>query len=114
VRQLGATLINSGPFLWMALGAIRIENSNPPPALLATARTVEQRERDRLRQDLLRQPPDIVLVGADSFDWLGWAKQDAAISALLDGYDVAGHMGTGSDTVTILERRGLPPLAQPG
>jgi hypothetical protein len=93
------------------LGAIRIENTNPQPALMAMARTVEQRERDRLRQDLLRQPPDIVLVGADTFDWLGWAKQDAAIAALLAGYDVAGHVGTGINMVTILERHGLPPLA---
>jgi len=114
VRQLGATLVNSGPFMWMALGAIRIENTNPPPALMAMARTVEQHERDRLRQDLLRQPPDIVLVGADTFDWLGWAKQDAAIAALLAGYDVAGHAGTGINMVTVLERRGLAPLAQPG
>ncbi|MEO8882765.1 MAG: hypothetical protein ABI377_05030, partial [Devosia sp.] len=54
VRELGATLVNSGPFMWMALGAIRIENSGPSPALMAMARTVEQHERDRLRQDLLR------------------------------------------------------------
>lgn len=104
-RQIGATLINSGPFLWMALGAIRIENTSKDPGRLAEARQIEQRERDMLRNDMLRTPPDIILAGADAFDWLGWAEKDPVIARLLTGYDVIARNGGDSDLVTILKRR---------
>jgi hypothetical protein len=106
-RQIGATLINSGPFLWMALGAIRIENASTDPARIARARLVEVHERDVLRNDMLRDRPDIILSGADAFDWLGWAAADPVIAKLLTDYEVIGEVGKDSDRIAVRKRRDL-------
>ena len=106
-RQIGATLVNSAPFPWMALGAIRIENASIDPARIAKAKLIEAHDRDVLRNDMLRSPPDIILSGADAFDWLGWAAADPAIAQLLTGYEVIGQVGKDSDMVTVRKRRGL-------
>ena len=113
-RMIGARLVSSGPFPWMALGAIRLERADPPPDRLPALRAIEQRERELLLADLVRGAPDIILTGGDGFDWLGWAKADPAIAAQLAGYDVLGVVGTGSEAVTVLRRSGLQPAVQPG
>lgn len=104
-RQIGATLVNSAPFRWMALGAIRIENASTDPARIAGAKLIEAHDRDVLRDDMLRNPPDIILSGADAFDWLGWAARDPVIAKLLTGYDLIGEVGKDSDMVSVRKRR---------
>lgn len=98
-RDLGGTLINSGPCLWIALGALRRSASTSDPVIRAEMTNLENLERDLLREDLLANPPDVILIGKGNFDWVGWAKQDAEISELLDNYEVLPV--TGAETLPV-------------
>jgi hypothetical protein len=77
---------------WMAANAhrIRTELSASPDVAAAMAR-YETLDRSMLRDDILSNRPDILLVEAkptQPFDWLGWARVDPRLAAALDDYDL--------------------------
>jgi hypothetical protein len=59
------------------------------PATLARIEPYEILDRDRLRDDIRANRPDILLVEdkpSEPFDWLAWARRDREFAAVLDGY----------------------------
>ncbi len=58
-------------------------------ATLARIEPYETLDRDRLRDDIRANRPDILLVEdkkSEPFDWLAWARRDREFAAVLDGY----------------------------
>ncbi|SEP97331.1 hypothetical protein SAMN05428969_1356 [Devosia sp. YR412] len=104
-RDLRATLVNSGPCLWIGLGALRRGMSTTDPLVVEEMAELETYERGRLRDDLLANPPDIILGNADMFDWLGWASDDAAIAILLGNYELLAEIGPPDMPLKILRRK---------
>jgi hypothetical protein len=76
--------------LLMAAGVRRRRlNGDLPAAALAKIEPYEILDRDRLRDDIRANRPDILLVedkSSEPFDWLGWARSDAQFAAALDDY----------------------------
>jgi hypothetical protein len=63
--------------------------SNLDPATLARIEPYEILDRDRLRDDIRANRPDILLVedkASEPFDWLAWARRDREFAAVLDQY----------------------------
>jgi hypothetical protein len=59
------------------------------PATLARIEPYEILDRDRLRDDIRANRPDILLVEdkpSEPFDWIAWARRDPQFAAVLDGY----------------------------
>ncbi len=104
-RQLEARLVNAGPCLWVTLGARRRMATSDDADLIAQMLELERMERDRLYADLHNAPPDVILTGADQFDWLAWARQDEDFAALLDGYEVMATIGPEDAKLRILRRQ---------
>ena len=112
VRMVDGTFINSMPALLTTLSAWRITHKpGVDPALAAGAEAATAAERVRLRQDFLRQPPDIVVTSKDGFDWPAWAAEDAAFATILAGYDEIGPVLFGDYDLLLLKRRGLEVVA---
>lgn len=104
-RQLGADLVNSGPCLWITLGAVRRAIATDDDSLRQRMKALEAFERERLAADLNASPPDIILAGADRFDWIGWARQDESLAALLDEYELLKAVGSDAMPIQIWQRR---------
>lgn len=104
-RQLGADLVNSGPCLWITLGAVRRAIATDDQNLQQRMKALESFERERLAADLTANPPDIILAGADRFDWIGWARQDQSLAALLDDYELLKAVGPDAVSIQIWQRR---------
>ena len=112
VRIVDGTFINSMPALLTTLSAWRITHkAGVDPAVAAAANAAMAVERTRLREDFLRQPPDIVVTSKDGFDWPAWAAEDPAFAAALAGYDEIGPVLFGDYALLLLKRRGLEPVA---
>ncbi len=108
VRIVDGTFINSMPALLTTLSAWRITHRRgADPALAAGAEAATAAERARLREDFLRQPPDIVVTSKDGFDWPAWAAEDPAFASILAGYDEIGPVLFGDYDLLLLKRRGL-------
>ncbi|GHA32433.1 hypothetical protein GCM10007989_30630 [Devosia pacifica] len=106
-RRLDAKLSNSGPCLWVALGAVRRKLSpQASPAIVAEAEALEAIEREQLRIDLQRNQPDLILAGIDGINWLDWAREDPAIDALLEGYELKSTV-EGARPLAIWQRKSL-------
>jgi hypothetical protein len=59
------------------------------PATLARIEPYEILDRDRLRDDIGANQPDILLIEdkpSEPFEWLAWARRDPQFAAALDGY----------------------------
>lgn len=106
-RDLGGTLVNSGPCLWITLGAVRQRIATTDPAVVQEMAALETYERSRLRDDMLANPPDIILAGGDQFDWIGWASQDPEIAVMLSGYALLAQVGPETGPLQILRRKAL-------
>jgi hypothetical protein len=104
-RDLGGTLVNSGPCLWITLGAIRRQMATGDPAVKQEMAALEILERTRLKNDMLANPPDIILAGADEFDWIAWASRDPDIEALLSGYSLLAKVGPEARSLQIFQRK---------
>jgi hypothetical protein len=104
-RMVGGRLVNSGPCLWITLGAVRRALATDDVTLRAQMQDLEDYERSRLRDDLRSDPPDIILAGADGFNWLEWARQDQDLAVLLDGYEVMVTLGPEKMRLHVLQRR---------
>lgn len=103
-RDLGATLVNSGPCLWITLGAIRRRATITEPAVNERLKELEAFERSQLRADLLANPPDIILSGGDRFDWMAWARQDAQLADVLSEFTLMASVGPGPMALQIYQR----------
>ncbi|MHA6297816.1 hypothetical protein [Devosia sp. CAU 1758] len=103
-RQLDATLVNAGPCLWITLGATRRSIATDDAGVQAQMRALEAWERARLGADLSANPPDIILAGADRFDWISWARQDADLAVLLDGYELMVTLGPEATPLEVWRR----------
>jgi hypothetical protein len=69
--------------------SVRRRKPELDPATLAGIEPYEILDRDRLRDDIRANRPDILLVEdkkSEPFDWLAWARRDLAFAAVLDGY----------------------------
>jgi hypothetical protein len=67
----------------------RKQSGDIDPATLAGIEPYEMLGRDRLRDDIRANRPDILLVEdkkSEPFDWLAWARRDREFAAVLDGY----------------------------
>ncbi len=67
----------------------RKQSGDIDPATLASIEPYEILDRDRLRDDIRANRPDILLVEdkkSEPFDWLAWARRDREFAAVLDGY----------------------------
>lgn len=77
----GSQLLSAG-----ALLQLERDDLNPDDRSLATH--IVAMERDRLRNDLQRRRPDVLLIDSERFgwpyDWLAWARGDAVIARELD------------------------------
>lgn len=103
-RQLGATLVNAGPCLWVTLGAVRRTLATDDAEVHAQMAELQRRERTRLSEDLSANPPDIILAGADQYDWIAWAREDADLAALLDGYELMVTLGPDAAPLQVWQR----------
>jgi hypothetical protein len=112
VRIVDGQFINSMPALLTTLSAWRIAHRKQvDPATAAEAQAAAHTERARLRDDFVRQPPDIVVTSRDGFDWPAWASEDPAFATILAGYDEIGPVRFGDYDLLLLKRRGLEPVA---
>jgi hypothetical protein len=69
--------------------SVRRRKPDLDPATLARIEPYEILDRDRLRDDIRANRPDILLVEnkkSEPFDWLAWARRDREFAAVLDGY----------------------------
>jgi hypothetical protein len=77
------------PSLLIAASARRRKLGDLDSATLAKIEPYEILDRDRLRDDIRTNRPDILLVEnkpTEPFDWLAWARRDPQFAAVLDGY----------------------------
>jgi hypothetical protein len=78
--------------------------ANLDPEMLARIEPYEILDRDRLRDDIRTNRPDILLVedkASEPFDWLAWARRDPQFAAALDGYALVRQI----DDVQIWRRK---------
>jgi hypothetical protein len=69
--------------------SVRRRKPDLDAATLARIEPYEILDRDRLRDDIRANRPDILLVEdkpSERFDWLDWARRDPQFAAVLDGY----------------------------
>lgn len=93
-RMVGGMLINRGPSLWLAGNALQFCARGSEGDRQETCKAMIGRERQWLREDLTRTPPDVILADARRFDWLEWAREDPATAAILDGYVLFATVGS--------------------
>ncbi len=109
-RVVDGTLINSPPGLLMSMSAIRLRQERKPTGAWAESlRAVEQGERTRLREDMLQQPPDIIVTAASHFDWFAWAQEDPTIAELLGEFEEFAVVAFDGYDIRLLKRQGLEP-----
>ncbi|WP_020179207.1 hypothetical protein [Methylopila sp. M107] len=101
-RMIGATLINRGPSLWMAGNAFRLCAKDKSDAAKTKCDRAIADERAMLREDLKRNPPDVVLAAKHGRDWLAFAREDEETASLLDAYRSYGTVEDGEFKVEIL------------
>jgi hypothetical protein len=111
-RLVRGELVNAPPGLLMSLSAWRLRFERHPDAeWLQRIEGFENAERLQLRADMLARPPDIVVSAIDGFDWLAWARQDAQLAAILNGYEQFDTVDFDGYALVLLKRRGLEPKA---
>ena len=69
--------------------SVRRRKPDLDAAALARIEPYEIFDRDRLRDDIRSNRPDILLVEdkpSEPFDWIAWARRDPQFAAVLDGY----------------------------
>lgn len=103
-RLVGGTLVNSGPCLWITLGARRLQSRGGSEETLAELAALEGIERELLRDDMLAVPPDVILTGGGSFDWIAWASMDPQLAALLEEYELFAEIGPRDRRFRLLKR----------
>lgn len=104
VRQLGDTLSNSSPMLWRATGAINLTGHAASNEAAAVLKGYEAEDYRLLAKDLATRP-DLVLADTQGYDWLAWARRDAAVAHMLESYSPDGAIGTHGTTVIVLKRK---------
>ena len=110
-RMVHGTLVNSPPGLLMTMSVLRLRMERQPTGEWAAAiDAVENGERTRLRQDMQKQPPDIIVTSATSYDWFDWAKQDPQIAAMVAGYEDFAVVPYQGYDIRLLRRAGLKPI----
>ena len=107
-RVVDGTLVNSPPGLLMSMSAIRLQQERAPTGAWAEALlAVEQGERTRLREDMLQQPPDIIVTAASHFDWFTWAKEDSQVAELVREFEEFAVVPFDGYDIRLLKRPGL-------
>lgn len=104
-RMIGATLVNSGPCLWISLGALRRQYNTGDAGVTAEMVALQDYERGRVVEDMQKNPPDIILAGGDRFDWLGWAQENPELDALLEDFEAVAQIGRADAPFHILRRK---------
>lgn len=89
VRNLDGEWASAAGSQLLSGGAlVRLEEEGLAPADRVLAKQIIAMERDRLRGDLQKRQPDVLLVGRERFgvpfNWEAWAREDPAISQELD------------------------------
>lgn len=107
-RSVGADFVGTLCSQWIATFSISLARVHPDDPRVPVWNAWAAADRGFLREDLARRRPDVLLVDRQSFDWLAWARQDAAIAAVLDG---GYHPVGAADAVEVWVRNGLLPVA---
>lgn len=111
-RIVGGYYVNSMPALINTLSAWRMKlDGVTDRAILAPAEAVERLDRERLREDFKRQPPDVVVTSRDGFDWIEWAEVDPELATIISQYETMASVWFGDFELLLLKRPGLEPLA---
>ncbi len=111
-RMLDAELINSPPAMLMTLSVKRLRiNADVDAAWDRQLTAVENRERAVLLADFKRRPPDIIVAPAERFDWIAWARSDAELAQLLDGFELLADVPYDGYMLHLFRRQGLVPTA---
>ena len=109
-RVLHAELINAPPGLLMSISAYRLRTqTHPDAAALAKIDAFEAAERVRLREDIKRRPPDILVTTSDGYNWLAWAEKDGELAALLALFEDIGDVPFDGYKLRLMKRPGLSP-----
>jgi hypothetical protein len=104
-RMVDGNWAQRPPSLWITLSAVR-QKTRPGTSQEAVAALdrYEALDRTTLRNDILRNRPNVVLVeakGPNFFDWLAWARLDPQLARALDNYEFVEQI----DDVQILRLR---------
>lgn len=104
-REVGGTLINSGPCLWITLGAARRRVATTDTVVIARLNELEAFERAQLLADFTATAPDIILSGGDLFDWMAWARQEPQLAEILGDFMLVASVGDEPMALKIYQRR---------
>jgi hypothetical protein len=110
VRQLNGVWVGTSAAQVVAAGAIVLKQTKrPSPQKRLELDQIIEQDRDRLRADIERGRPDIIvsdnrLLDHKYFDWWGWANQDPRLAKLLSGYHL---VGTVDDRFEVWKRNGV-------
>ncbi|HEY4199246.1 MAG TPA: hypothetical protein VGM83_01680 [Devosiaceae bacterium] len=106
-RAVDGTIVTRAAYRMIALGALRLQYRNGDGPESAKWAAFAAQDREMLRDDLEKNPPDIIVTGGDAFDWLGWARQDPAIDRLLQDYQPIGAARQDDRPISVLKRNDL-------
>ncbi|WP_181703266.1 hypothetical protein [Chthonobacter albigriseus] len=110
VRLIDGRWVQRAAYRFIALGARHELMETPPPDRAARLEALIDADRADLRTELAAERPDVILAHRAYFDWLAWAREDAALAAVLGGYRTVERVDladTGLGIVDILVRGDL-------
>lgn len=96
VRQLNGVWVGTSAAQVVAAGALVLEQDKRlSPRKRTELDQIIDQDRDRLRTDIERGRPDIIvsdtrLLDHTYFDWWAWANQDPGLAKILSGYHLVG------------------------
>lgn len=121
VRSVGGIWVGRAFSRWVSWHAMGLAaEAGGDAGLIAAYRAAEAADRRELASDILAGRPDVILIERAPFDFLGWARRDAQIAALITCYAPRGrHVvgapagpGGGGLDVEVFGLRAPAPLAE--
>lgn len=107
-RSVRGELVNSAPSLLMMLSAHRVRlNLDPDEAWSAAIAEVEAADLKRVKNDLLRNPPDVIVISPLSMALFDWARGDPDLGPMIATYHDIAEVAFVGGPVRLLGREGL-------
>ena len=106
-RTLGAELVNNGPSLWAARGALTQAARTTDPERQRYLLGLSDADRIALRERIATENPEILLVSDGAVDWQAWADEDVEFKALFAGYHPVASVPFKQDMVNVLVRNNI-------
>ena len=101
-RELHGQWVGSSCAQWVSAGAMTLEHRGVSAGLRARLEALMVDDRRRLTHDITMGRPDVILISTNR-DWVGWARADPALAAVLAAY----HPVETVQGVAIWVRKGL-------